>query len=41
MVLVEKFEAAFDIVPVSLRQWQESSSLVVEFIKEGKGLPLV
>jgi len=33
--LVEKFKVAFDIVPVSLKQWQESSSLVVDFIKEG------
>jgi predicted nucleotidyltransferase len=39
--LVEKFEVAFDIVPVSLKQWQESSSLVVDFIKEGKVLPLL
>ena len=39
--LVEKFELAFDIVPVSLKQWQESSSLVVDFIKEGKALPLL
>jgi predicted nucleotidyltransferase len=36
--LVEKFELAFDIVPVSLKQWQESSSLVVDFIKEGQTL---
>ncbi|MBA7672605.1 hypothetical protein ES703_80788 [subsurface metagenome] len=39
--LVEKFELSFDIVPVSLKQWQESSSLVVDFIKEGKALPLL
>ncbi len=39
--LVEKFELAFDIVPVSLKQWQESSSLVVDFIKEGETLPLL
>ncbi len=39
--LVEKFELAFDIVPLSLKQWQESSSLVVDFIKEGKALPLL
>ena len=38
--LVEKFELSFDIVPVSLKQWQESSSLVVDFIKEGEVLPL-
>jgi len=38
--LVEKFELPFDIVPVSLKQWQESSSLVVDFIKEGESLPL-
>ena len=38
--LVEKFELSFDIVPVSLKQWQESSSLVVDFIKEGQALPL-
>lgn len=39
--LVEKFELAFDIVPVSLKQWQESSSLVVDFIKEGEVLALL
>ena len=39
--LVEKFELAFDIVPVSLKQWQESSSLVVDFIREGETLPLL
>ncbi len=39
--LVEKFELSFDIVPVSLKQWQESSSLVVDFIKEGEALPLL
>lgn len=39
--LVEKFELAFDIVPVSLKQWKESSSLAVDFIKEGKALPLL
>jgi len=39
--LVEKFEVAFDIVPVSLKQWQESSSLVIDFIKEGQVLPLL
>jgi predicted nucleotidyltransferase len=38
--LVEKFELAFDIVPLSLKQWQESSSLVVDFVKEGKVLSL-
>lgn len=39
--LVEKLEFSFDIVPVSLKQWQESSSLVVDFIKEGEALPLL
>ena len=39
--LVEKFEFSFDIVPVSLKQWQESSSLVVDFIKEGEALSLL
>jgi len=39
--LVEKFELPFDIVPVSLKQWQESSSLVIDFIKEGEALPLL
>jgi len=34
--LVEKFELAFDIVAVSLKQWQQSSSLVVDFIREGE-----
>jgi predicted nucleotidyltransferase len=40
-VLVEKLEVAFDIVPVSLKQWQESSSLVVDFIKDGEVLSLL
>jgi len=39
--LVGKFTLAFDIVPVSLKQWQESSSLVVDFIKEGETLSLL
>ncbi len=39
--LVEKFELAFDIVPMSLKQWQESSSLVVDFVKEGESLSLL
>jgi predicted nucleotidyltransferase len=39
--LVEKFELAFDIVPVSLKQWRESSSLVVDFIKERGALSLL
>jgi len=39
--LVEKFMLPFDIVPVSLKQWQESSSLVIDFIKEGEVLPLL
>ena len=38
--LVEKFELPFDIVPMSLKQWQESSSLVVDFVKEGESLSL-
>lgn len=37
-LLVEKIELPFDIVPISLQEWQESSSLVVEFVKEGKVL---
>ena len=39
--LVEKFELSFDIVPVSLSQWQNPTSLVVDFRKEGKALPLL
>jgi len=38
--LVEKFELSFDIVALSLKQWRESSSLVVDFVREGKVLSL-
>lgn len=38
--LVEKFSFPFDIIPVSLKEWQGSSSLMVDFIKEGEVLPL-
>lgn len=39
--LVEKFMLPFDIVPLSLKQWQESSSLVVDFIRDGETLALL
>ena len=34
--LVERFMLPFDIVPISLSEWKESSSLIVEFVKQGK-----
>jgi predicted nucleotidyltransferase len=34
--LVERFMLPFDIVPISLKEWQESSSLAVEFVREGE-----
>jgi len=34
--LVEKFMLPFDIVPISLKDWQKSSSLVVEFVRGGE-----
>jgi uncharacterized protein len=34
--LVESFALPFDIIPLSLKEWQEGTSLAVEFIKEGK-----
>lgn len=34
--LVEKFMLPFDIIPVSLKEWQQDSSLVVDFVKEGE-----
>lgn len=34
--LVEKFTLPFDIIPLSIKEWQEGSSLAVEFIREGK-----
>ena len=37
-LLVEDIELPFDIVPISLQEWKESSSLVVEFVKAGKVL---
>ena len=39
--LVEKFMLPFDIVAISLKEWQESSSLIVEFAREGKALSLI
>lgn len=33
--LVEKFMLPFDIIPISLKEWEEDSSLVVGFVKEG------
>lgn len=38
--IVEKFMLPFDIIPISFKEWQESSSLIVEYIKEGKSLSL-
>lgn len=34
--LVEKFMLPFDIIPISLRDWDASSSLIVEYVKEGE-----
>ena len=36
--LVEKLKLPFDIVPISLKEWQESSSLIVGYVKEGEVL---
>lgn len=36
--LVEKLMLPIDIIPISLKEWRESSSLIVEYIKEGKVL---
>ncbi len=33
--LVERFLLPFDIVPISLDEWNNSSSMIVGFIKEG------
>ena len=33
--LVKQFMLPFDIVPLSLKEWKESSSLVVGFIRQG------
>ncbi len=35
-LLVDKIMLPFDIIPISLTEWMESSSLTVEFIKSGK-----
>ena len=37
-LLVEDIALPFDIIPISLQEWKESSSLIVEFAKEGKVL---
>lgn len=37
-LLVDKIMLPFDIIPISLAEWTESSSLTVEFIKSGKVL---
>jgi len=34
--LVERFMMPFDIVPISLEEWEKSSSLIVGFVKEGQ-----
>ncbi|OPX28410.1 MAG: hypothetical protein B1H08_05960 [Candidatus Omnitrophica bacterium 4484_171] len=39
-LLVERVNLPFDIVPISLEEWRQSSSLIVEFIKEGEVLSL-
>ena len=36
--LVERFMFPFDIVSLSREEWQGSSSLIVDFVKEGKVL---
>ena len=36
--LVSKFQAPFDIAMISLREWKDSSSLIVSFVKQGKEL---
>lgn len=36
--LVERFLFPFDIITVSSKEYQQSSSLIVDFIKEGKVL---
>jgi uncharacterized protein len=36
--LIEKFKIPFDIVPISLNEWRKSSSLIVEYVKEGEVL---
>ena len=36
--LIGKFMLPIDIVSISLKEWEESSSLIVEYIKEGKTL---
>jgi predicted nucleotidyltransferase len=33
--IVGEFMLPFDIIPISLKEWKESSSLIVEYIKEG------
>ena len=35
--LVEKFMLPFDVVPISAKEWENDSSLVVGFVKEGLG----
>ena len=34
--LVQRFIFPFDIIPISMKEWQGSSSLSIEFIREGK-----
>lgn len=38
--LVKRFALPFDIIPISLKDWKGSSSLLVEFVKEAKTLSL-
>lgn len=38
--LVNKFMLPFDIVPLSLREWQESSSVIVSFAQNGQEVSL-
>ena len=33
--LVERFMLPFDIVPISLKEWHDSNSLIVEFVHQG------
>lgn len=36
--LTERFMLPFDIIPLSLKELQESSSMIAEFVKEGRTL---
>jgi len=38
--LIERVNLPFDIIPISLQEWQESSSLIVDFLKKEEVLSL-